>query len=1364
MTKQNEATTPECDAVLEALAELVDGSADAALYEHVVDCDHCRDLRHEAERALETIRAAGDDYRAPEQLEAAVLAALDERQETREPRTKSRSAAVEKLAPPPKPAHGRRERRAAFVVLGLAVAAAAFVLIRARQEPALESQKGGFWRGRVERVVAAAGEALRVCDPNGQACRTLAPGAELAGGSRLVTAPKTRAELVLSDGSHISLDRGTELALLGDGPRHARLVRGTLVADIAPAASEARFELPQGALTVHGTKFSLRSDELGASVDVARGSVTLADREKRSVRVTSGETGRLEGGAPPFVGAASALGEALSWSEETFEREERSEAPRGLGELRAKKPGQDAEQKGAVRLASHTARVRIAGAVARTEVEEVFENTTNDVLEGIYRFPLPPGAQIERLALEVDGKLEEGAFVDRDRAAAIWRGAIQNAAPKQRPPVEEIVWVPGPWRDPALLEWQRGGRFELRIFPIPKQGSRRVILAYTEVVRASGGERRYTYPLVYDPSGSTRVGRFELDVEVRGHDSARGVRASGYPLQAGNAGDGASALRFSESSFSPNGDLAVEYALPDRASELMAWSYLDTQKPEPPTAGSPATTSVVSGNDGAPYVAISLRPKLPRAERPGRRSFALVVDSSRSMFGESYRRASDLAVRVARELDANDRLVVLACGVECRVLPGGALGGGSAAAAETRKFLGGIEPEDGSDLVGAVERALGELGGEPNDERRVIYFGDGAPTVGQVRPGSVERAVARSVARRAARVVAVAVGAESDQATLAALARGGAGVLVPYVPGESVLESAYAVIGASSGSALSDVSITLPEGLRSVAPARLDAIPAGGEALVVARMDNLELSGDLVLRGKVGSRAFEQRYPLRLRASEARGNAFVPRLFAAARIADLEREGTSDARQEAVKLSSRFSVASRYTSLLVLESEAMFRAFGLDNTRSAPAFSGEEEAQAESSQGALDVGVEEERHAEPTAAVGGGLSGIGGTGRSAGATPPSARRASKPSFAPGDLAAAMDDARAERAEPAPAPAPAATTPAPVSPAKKKVIVSENSNPFEFTDPPPRRRMIPMRKVWQRSGEVITDRLIPKAASASALEAAARELERDENRREALKKLFRLSLAAGDLERAATLAARWAEKEPLDPEAITARADVLASRGERSAAVRVLGGVVDVRPGDVAAQKRLARLARWAGRRELGCRYAIAISEMRPADAALLADAVRCAREQEATMAGELLANADAKTRDQAQKLLAAPALDEQVLKGDLKLEATWSGGSDLDLALIDPDGQRVSWLGAPTRAVITARDVVADGRESLALSGGKAGEYAIEIVRAREGGRASGEVTLSVAGTTRRIPFTLDGTRVNVGLAKISLHSVLVPL
>src|SRR5690606_957429 len=158
----------------------------------------------------------------------------------------------------------------------------------------------------------------------------------------------------------------------------------------------------------------------------------------------------------------------------------------------------------------------------------------------IYRFPLPPDAQIARLALDVDGRMEEGSFVERDRAAAIWRGVIRNAtAPRQRRNDEEFIWVPGPWRDPAILEWQRGGQFELRIFPIPAHGERRVILAYTQTVQPQGGRRRYVYPLAHSADGSTRVGQFDVDAHVAG---AERVSASSYDVSA-SEDDGATRLR-----------------------------------------------------------------------------------------------------------------------------------------------------------------------------------------------------------------------------------------------------------------------------------------------------------------------------------------------------------------------------------------------------------------------------------------------------------------------------------------------------------------------------------------------------------------------------------------------------------------------------------------------------------------------------------------------------------------------------------------------------------------------------------------------------------------------------------------------------
>jgi hypothetical protein len=631
------------------------------------------------------------------------------------------------------------------------------------------------------------------------------------------------------------------------------------------------------------------------------------------------------------------------------------------------------------------------------------------------------------------------------------------------------------------------------------------------------------------------------------------------------------------------------------------------------------------------------------------------------------------------------------------------------------------------------------------------------------------------VNRGRASVTAVAVGAESDSATLAAVARGGGGVVLPYAPGRSITETAYAVLAATYGQALTNVEVTLPEGLHAVAPRRLDASAAGGEAIVVARMDNLELAGDVVVRGLVGARPFEQRYPVKLAASDVRGNAFVPRLYAAARIADLEREGTAEAKQSAIALSSRFNVASRYTSLLVLESAAMFKAFGLDNTRFSPLWSGEEEAKGES--------TTKDREAPPLDAYDEGPAFFNEIGDARGASDGARSGGSGFGRGPSDRIAEdsrgeleRDDSAREKKKvrtldsespwaPRPAPKPSEPSTPAAAPTAGAVAPAEPIAPSVILEPPSRRRMIPMRRTFVRTGEVFIDRFAPRAASSTAIAAAELDVERNENRRESVKKLFALLLRAGDIDRAALVSRRWSDKEPLDPEAITARADVLAASGDRTQAIRVLGGVVDVRPSDVSAQRRLARLHRWAGEPELACRYSIAIAEFRSSDAGLLSEAVRCSRTLgDQALSSELIANADPSIRAAAEKLLDTAPANESELRGDLRVEATWSGGLDLDLALVHPDGHRVSWLGAPTRSLITARDVTSTSTEGLALNNAQAGEYVVEIVRASGGGRATGELVVSAAGASRRVPFTINGTRVSAAVASISVRQVLVPV
>jgi tetratricopeptide (TPR) repeat protein len=311
-------------------------------------------------------------------------------------------------------------------------------------------------------------------------------------------------------------------------------------------------------------------------------------------------------------------------------------------------------------------------------------------------------------------------------------------------------------------------------------------------------------------------------------------------------------------------------------------------------------------------------------------------------------------------------------------------------------------------------------------------------------------------------------------------------------------------------------------------------------------------------------------------------------------------------------------------------------------------------------------------------------------------------------------------------------------------------------------------MVPMRKVWDRVGTIASGNETPKGGSFEELSQRRERFENNPLSREALKELYAATMLSGDVERASELAERWSEKDPMDPDALTARADVAAQRGDRDLAIRILGSVVDVRPHDHQAQFRLARLFRWAGAPERGCRHSFAAAQLRPSDEQLLARAVRCLRDGgKSSIASALLAAANEDARRDAERIMKTSKTDDAGLSGDLRLEAQWNGAAtDIDLVIMHPDGYRVSWLGAPTRSVITATDVLSRDREGLALRGAKAGEYAIEVVRAERGstGVVRGEVKIRAGTTDKTVPFTLERERTRIGTVKISMRSRLVPL
>ena len=308
--------------------------------------------------------------------------------------------------------------------------------------------------------------------------------------------------------------------------------------------------------------------------------------------------------------------------------------------------------------------------------------------------------------------------------------------------------------------------------------------------------------------------------------------------------------------------------------------------------------------------------------------------------------------------------------------------------------------------------------------------------------------------------------------------------------------------------------------------------------------------------------------------------------------------------------------------------------------------------------------------------------------------------------------------------------------------------------------------VPMKKVFDRKTafDPVNSFTTVNASKLVAAEAASRA---EPDSRDRTTELFALYATSGRLGEAQELTARWAGRDALDPEALLARADLAARQGDRARAIRELGGLVDVRPNDRVAQTRLADLHDLANEPALACEHRISLAEIAPSEAKLVADAVRCTRALGMSeLASRLELDAGDTLRAAVDTALATTKPTANLV-GDVQVTAEWTGGEDLDISIIDAQGRRTSWMGTPLKnAIVSARDVTSNSRESLAVANLPSGNYVVEVSRAAGGDSGApvhGDVTLKLGKETRKVAFNLTSARAEVGTVRVFFTSRLVP-
>ena len=143
-------------------------------------------------------------------------------------------------------------------------------------------------------------------------------------------------------------------------------------------------------------------------------------------------------------------------------------------------------------LSSLDVKVNITGNIATTTYDMLFYNPSSRVLEGELKFPLAENQEISRLALEMNGKLREGVVVDKELGRIAFEGIVRRGV------------------DPALLEKGKGNTYNIRVYPIPARGYKRVVIGYEQELLFKENAHYYHLPLNF----KDRLDRFKVAIEI----------------------------------------------------------------------------------------------------------------------------------------------------------------------------------------------------------------------------------------------------------------------------------------------------------------------------------------------------------------------------------------------------------------------------------------------------------------------------------------------------------------------------------------------------------------------------------------------------------------------------------------------------------------------------------------------------------------------------------------------------------------------------------------------------------------------------------------------------------------------------------
>ncbi|VAX05873.1 Inter-alpha-trypsin inhibitor domain protein [hydrothermal vent metagenome] len=560
--------------------------------------------------------------------------------------------------------------------------------------------------------------------------------------------------------------------------------------------------------------------------------------------------------------------------------------------------------------------IRISGMLARVSVSQQFHNPGKEWVEGIYVFPLPEDAVVDRMRIRIGERVIEGEIQETEQAKATYEKA-KKAGKKA-----------------SLLRQERPNIFTSAMANIAPGEMVTVEIEYQQSLHYDQGRFRLRFPLVVAPRyipgvplGEDNVAAFNGTGWAQNTDqvpdasnvtphvvgpvagpvnpvSIKVVLDAGFPLARLESSYHAVEIVRDENDLHKLQLIGHKVAT-DRDFELV-W--------EPQSGQQPHAALFVEQWEDKEYALLMVMPSAQEKQAPKQvsRELILVVDTSGSMHGESIRQARDALKMALQRLTPADSFNVIQFNTNSHSLFSGAVVANPHNITRALAYVDGLDAEGGTEMLSAVNLALDGKTHE-NRLRQVVFLTDGSVGNEQALFAAIQQRLGSS------RLFTVGIGSAPNSFFMTRAASFGRGAFSYIGKIDEVKEKMTALFTKLESPVLTDIQVTWPEGeMAEMWPQRVPDLYLGEPVVVVASLTNM--SGEVVVEGRLNGQPWQR--VLQLQGGGR--NPGVHLLWARRKIAELmdgraRGRAESEVREDVLKVALRHKLVSKYTSLVAVD-------------------------------------------------------------------------------------------------------------------------------------------------------------------------------------------------------------------------------------------------------------------------------------------------------------------------------------------------------------------------------------------------------------------------------------------------------------